>query len=128
MVKALDVINEVSRYLRQELSSGALRQWMVRAQLESEMEPDDVGARLLSSVDALYCQFSDGHLSEQSMRQEYSKLVVSFQLQTAAIVLTYSFLRPTFGNAFGEERWGTAESSNRQQNPVSQSDRCLSPA
>ncbi|SRR6266481_284401 len=98
MVLSIDVLNEISRFLQQEVNYKSFRQWMVSAQLQSEIEAEEVAVRLLAEIDGLYAQFSDGYLAEQSMRKELSKLLLSNSSENQFVHVEYSFLRPSFVN------------------------------
>ncbi len=111
----------ISRYLRQEISIRAFREWMVEAQLQSEIASEEIAGRLLSEIDALYAQYSDGHLPEPSMRQELAKLVLSDHMQTVALTVSYFFLRPLFGSSLSNPEWGASETSSQQPNPLPRS-------
>jgi hypothetical protein len=98
MLIGVDVMREISRYLRQEVNSRGFREWMVSAQLQSEIEAEDVAVRLLAEIDGLYAQCSDGYLAEQSMRKELAKLLLSGGSSSQFVHVEYSFLRPSFTN------------------------------
>lgn len=130
MIERVKVIEGVSRYLRQEVSSRAFRDWMVGVQLQCESEraaasgkkdaeKAQVAEELLSAIDALYAQFSDGHLPESCMRQELAKLVVSDQVQTQSLTVFYSYLKPLFASSLDNPEWGASDTSNEL--PISQS-------
>lgn len=126
MVEAFEIIDGISRYLRQEVSSRVFRDWMVGLELKCEadkaqLDPKDtekavIAANLLSEIDALYAQFADGHLPELSMRHELAKLVLSGQVQTQALTVFYSFLRPQFGSPNPNAEWGASEVGSEQPN------------
>jgi len=127
MVEGLEIIDGVSRYLRQEVSIRVFRDWMVGIQLQHEAEcsvqknPKDVeraelSAQLLSAIDVLYAQFSDGYLPEQQMRVELAKLVLLEKMQTQTLTVFYSFLRPLFGSPLKDSEWGASETSSEPPN------------
>jgi hypothetical protein len=133
MIEGFEVIDGVSRYLRQEVSSRVFRDWMVGVQLRCEAEranhsisPKDaekagVTEQLLSAIDVLYAQFSDKHLSEQQMRVELAKLVLLEISQTPTLTVSYSFLKPLFGSPLKDSEWGASETSSEGPNARAQS-------
>src|SRR5437879_9317306 len=98
MANSFEVLNEISRYLRGEQNAQSLRHWMVGAQLQNEGEVEPLAERLLSEVDGLFAQFSDGFAPESFVRQELTKLLLSGQIETQSVLLRYYFLKPSFAN------------------------------
>jgi hypothetical protein len=96
MVASFEVMNEISRYLRQDVSYKLFRSWMVDAIMRAENKSEEIAMRLLSEIDGLSAQFSDGYLAEESLRKELAKLLLSNSSQDQFVSVQYSFLRPSF--------------------------------
>lgn len=131
MIESFEIIEGVSRYLRQEVNSRVFRDWMVGIQLQYEAEcsiqlsNEDaekarVAEKLLSAIDVLYAQFADGFLPEPSMRQELAKLVLSERTQIQTITVSYSFLKPLFGSPLDNPEWGASETTSESKNAQTQ--------
>ena len=97
MVSSLEVMNELFRYLQGEQNAQALRHWMVGAQLQNN-GADKLADRLISEMDGLFAQLSDGIVPESFVRKEFSKLLLSDRSATPSVQIQYSFLRPSFAN------------------------------
>jgi len=130
MVDGFEIIKVVSCYLRRDISVRLYRGRMIDLQLQNEVEiAQPIGGKeagkasaaesLLSEIDALYAQFADGHLAEESMRHELAKLVLSETLQTQAVTASYSFLKPLFGSGLDETAWASDDAGNEQPNSFS---------
>jgi hypothetical protein len=98
MVSSLEVMNQLFRYLQGEQNAQALRHWMVGAQLQNGDGADKLADRLISEMDSLFAQLSDGIVPESFVRKEFSKLLLSDRSMTPSIQIQYSFLRPSFAN------------------------------
>jgi hypothetical protein len=98
MISSLEVMDQLFRYLQGDQNAQALRHWMVGAQLQNENGAEELANRLISEMDGIFAQMSDGLIPESNVRNEFAKLLLSGGTQTQSIQVQYSFLRPSFMN------------------------------
>lgn len=98
MVSSLEVMDQLFRYLQGQQNAQALRHWMVGAQLQNENGAEELADRLISEMDGIFAQLSDGLIPESFVRREFAKLLLSDSSRTQFVQVQYSFLRPSFVN------------------------------
>lgn len=94
MINESAIMEQLSRYLGNQISRDEFEDWFVQASWNAHRESDLVSFKLVSAIELKLAEYSSGHLSEPDLREELRTLTqlqfvyFSFPQGTGQPVLT----------------------------------------